>query len=145
MNGVETPVIEQQFKEMRDRMTALEADNAGLRAREERTVTETALAGMRFSEGRKILAPASRMALADAVLAIADSAQRKTVLDAIGGVQFADLTERGFVPDESGAGDALTAAEEQRLQETAKRNGLKFGEVKASFLEVRKRREQGGQ
>jgi hypothetical protein len=128
----------QQFAEQR--IQALEMEVATLRATEVRTGLTHTFSELAFGEhkGTK-LAPASTQALVDALVVVPEAA-RKTVIDAISGLQFADLTERGISIPADEAGETLTAGEEAELKAQAQRNGLKFEELRANFLEVRKSR-----
>jgi hypothetical protein len=123
---------------MRERMIAVEAENASLRAAEERRAVTDAVAGLAFSEGRVTLGPESRGALIDALMQIPADPRRK-VLAAVQGLTFAELGERGFgCPEGEGAG--LTPGEEAAVRGMAARNGQKFEDVRRAFVETKTRR-----
>ena len=103
-------------------------------------MTDT-LAQMRFNEGRSSLAPASRTALADAILAVPE-AQRQPIVDAIQSVQFVELGERGFQPTERTGDVTLTASERKHVADLAKSMGVSAEEAERKFLEVKRERQQ---
>jgi hypothetical protein len=133
--GAEPPAVTvQQFTELQGRLQAVEIENAALRAREERVGLESTLGTLRFSEGRTIIAPASRASLADALMKL-PKADRDTLVEAVKGLQFAELGERGFQPTESTASElTLTASEEANLKRTAEATGVKLEEVRANYI-----------
>lgn len=130
--------LRRQLEAATHRVTALEGREAVLLAAEARRQVTDALSGMRFGELEQVLAPASRTALVEALMPL-EAGQRTAVLEAVKGQQFVSLGERGFSHVED-AGETLSAAEEAQVRSLAERNGLPVAEVKAQFLEVRRRR-----
>jgi hypothetical protein len=131
-----------EVRQMSERLTAVEMENAALRAAEERRGITDAISTLTFSEKRVTLAPASRTALADELMKV-PKANREGILEAVKGLQFAELGERGFVPAEDGDSNTLSASETERLQALATRNGLKFDDVKANYLHTKAQRSGG--
>lgn len=128
-----------------ERMQAVEMQNTELRSLAHRREVEDQVVSLKFSDDAQVkLAPAARGELIDWLVTLTAEQQAKG-LEVIQGFTFADLQERGHTgsdPNGSGDGDAgaLTASEESNLKEMAERNGLKFEEVKASFLQVKAER-----
>lgn len=129
-----------ETRQMRERMTALEAENAALRAKEERAELVRTFSEMRLGERAMSLAPVSRDALTEALVGIPED-RRKAVIDAISGLQLADLREVGFQPAPQ-SGGSLTAAEESAVESTAKSLGVSVEEARQKFIEVKKLREE---
>ena len=138
----EASQLREQLQASERRLTAIETENAVLRAAEERRGVEGTLASLRFNE-RQVLAPASRTALTDALLAVPRE-QREAVIAAVQGLQFAELGERGFSGAEDATdGETLSASEEERLKKMAEGAKLPVEEVRRQFLEVRRSRRTG--
>lgn len=131
--------LRRQLEEATGRVTALEGREAVLLAAQARREVTDALSAMRFGELEQALTPAARTAFVEALMPL-DAAQRTAVVEAVKAQQFVSLGERGFVPAEEAAGEALSASEEAQIRSLSERNGLAFEEVRAQFLEVRKRR-----
>jgi len=140
MDGADLARLQEQLRAAEERVTALEASEAVLRAQEARRLVTDTLAGLRFGEHGAVLAPASRGALTEALMPL-EAGARSAVLEALRGQQFVVLGERGFAEGEGET--ALTASEEERVRGMAERTGLPFEEVKAQFVEVRRRRGGG--
>jgi len=135
------PMTAAEVQQMRDRMTAVEAENAGLRAAEDRRGVSLTFSEMAFGENsRRKLAPTSQTALTDALMAI-PSAQRQPVIEAIRSMQFAELGERGFVVGEESTPGAnavkFTASEEALMASEAKRRNLTVEQVRTAWTEAR--------
>lgn len=138
--GVEPPAMTAaEVQKLSERLTAVECENAALRAAEERRGVTDAVSALKFSEKRVILAPASKATLVDELMKV-PAANREAILGAVKGLQFAELGERGFTPAEEADATTLTASEESNLQALAKRNNLKFEDLKANFLTARAER-----
>jgi hypothetical protein len=139
--GTEPALTAQQFAELQGRLTAVEAENASLKAKEERHALSLTFSELAFGERKTAkLAPASRTALVDALMGV-PTAARKAVVEALTGVQFAELGERGLtVAGDGASGETLTAHEEQMLKDVCATSGQKFEEVKAAFLDNKAKR-----
>lgn len=129
-----------ETRQMQERLTALEAENAAFRAREERAALARTFSEMRVGERALSLAPVSRDALTEALVGL-PADRRQAVIDAISGLQLAELREIGFRPAAE-AGGNLTAAEESAVESTAKSLGVSVEEARQKFIEVKKLREE---
>jgi hypothetical protein len=135
----ESPAVALAERErLREQLTALEADNAVLRAAETRRAVLTELETLRFTERRRILAPASRTKLADLAVRLGES-DRRTLMEALKDLQLAETGERGFTP----AGDdpaEITASERDLLAEMARAHGLPVEALERNYRQARERR-----
>lgn len=135
----EAPVITAaEVTRMREESVELRAEVAALRLAETRRSVETALGALRFDEGRKIIAPASRTKLAGLLIELAED-RRKTLLEAVQEIQFAEVGERGFTPADTDENE-ITASEREVLQEMAKSHDLPLEALERNYKETLARR-----
>jgi hypothetical protein len=125
-----------QILQLSERLAALEAENAALRARDTRRALEQTFAEIRISGCR--LAPASRKALCDVAVKCSQEV-REELVKALADVQTVELGERGFA-EAADSAPAIPAAVERRLQEQARTTGLSLESLKQSYHEVLARR-----
>lgn len=90
-----------EVEQLRARAEAAERKNDELLAVEERRSVESRLGALRLGERRLALAPVSRHAVAESVLAL-DASHREPVLQALEGLALVQLGELGFAEGDDG-------------------------------------------
>lgn len=128
-----------EVRRMRERLSALEAENAGFRAREERAALLRSFGEARWGERGQALAPRSLQALVECLLKT-PAELRDEFAAALRGLQFVELAETGWNPpqDES----ELSNSEESLVPGVARSLGLSLDEARRRFAEVKQQRER---